>query len=788
MKKSLLLSAVGMAIAIPAAAFAQTDTAQTDATQAAIAQTDDTTAQSDDDVIVVTAQKRTQTLLEVPQSISVVGGETLERQQATSFADYTALVPGLSVQQKNPGESRVVLRGVNTGGASPTVGIYLDEIPFGSSTGLTDGAGLAGDFDPFDLARLEVLRGPQGTLYGANALGGVLRFITAPPVLGKTEVRGQVGIETVDDGGTGWSANGIVNVPLGDRLAVRATGFYRKTPGFIDAIGINPEKNSNDTRSYGGRISVLAEPTDNLSIRLTAVAQNIRGEGNGSYDADPVTLKPLSVDPITGDPVSGFTRVQTFPDDENIDYRLYSATINLDLGFANLTSVTSYGKIIQREYNDVTFELTDFGPLGEVASFFYGTFAGVPGPLGATRSTDVNQRKFTQEVRLASPDSDKVEWLIGGYYTREPGHITLQYRPFDLAASEFIDPTITLGPDTYDYFALGQIISVYKEYAAFGNLTWHITPRFELSAGVRYSHNKQRSRQLLEGLIAGDPQDIVGGSSENILTWSFSPLYHVNDRVTLYGRVAKGYRPGGPNIPPAGAPANFPLLFESDTVISYEAGLRGETADRVFAFDLSLFYIDWRNIQVLVTFDDPNLGTLEFNGNGGKARSYGAELTASVRPVRGLNLGFSGAYTNAKLKDDLPPVGEPPTTPGFAGDSLPYSPKWTGTFSAEYEWSLGNNIEAYVGGNFRLVSKQATDFDPLYPAAFGHKLILDGYETLDLRAGVNFERFSLSLYARNVTNSSALLNAGELETRPGNSLVATPIRPRTFGATLGFSF
>ena len=798
MKKSLFISVVGLAF--PTVAFAQGDGAQADGAQtsaprqAGEAQPADTSAGSDEPPIVVTAQRRSQTLLEVPQSISVVGGETLERQQATSFADYAALVPGLSVQQKNPGESRVVLRGINTGGASPTVGIYLDEIPFGSSTGLTDGSGLAGDFDSFDLARIEVLRGPQGTLYGANSLGGVVRFITAPPVLGRTEVRGQVGIETVDDGGVGWSANGVVNVPLGDRFALRATGFYRQTPGFIDAIGINPEENAHETRSYGGRLSLLGELTDALSIRLTAVAQNIRADGNASYDADAVTLRPLSVDPITGDPVSGFTRVRTFPDEGNIDYRVYSATINWDLGFADLTSVTSYGKIRQQEYNDTSFELTDLGPLGEVTSLLYGIFAGVDGPLGATRETRVDQRKFTQEVRLASPDSGTLEWLVGGYYTRKPGLISQEFLPFDLATSEFIDKTITVGPPlfdeevTFERLALGQIDSLYKEYAAFGNLTWNISSRFELTVGARYSHNIQRSQQILDGLIIGGTEDVSGRSSENIFTWSVSPLYRVNDLVTLYGRVAKGYRPGGPNIPPPGAPDNFPLQFESDTVISYEAGIRGQTADRMFAFDASLFYIDWRNVQVLVTFDDPNLGTLEFNGNGDRARSFGGELTASVRPARGLNLSFSGAYTNATLRDDLPPVGEPPTTAGFAGDRLPYSPKWTGTFSADYEWNLGGNVEAYVGGNVRFVSAQATDFDPIYLTAFGRRLIIDGYETLDLRAGVNFERFSISLYVSNATNSSGLLNAGELDTRPGNSLVATPIRPRTFGANLGFSF
>jgi iron complex outermembrane receptor protein len=745
--------------------------------------------------IVVTAQKRRQTLLEVPQSISVVGGETLERQHATTFADFAGLAPGLSLQQSNPGESRIVLRGINTGGASPTVGVYIDETPFGSSTGLTNGAALAADIDPFDLERVEVLRGPQGTLYGANSLGGVLRFITAAPALSRYEVRGQAGIETVDGAGSvGSSANGVVNVPIGDSLAVRASGFYRETPGFIDASGSQPARDINDLRSSGGRISVLANPTDGLSIRLTVLAQNIRSDAGPAFDADAVTLKPVSVDPITGGSLSGMTRVQTLANQQDVDYRLYNATIEWDLGFANLTSVTSHGKTLQRENADASYENTDLGPLGEVTSFFYETFADVTDPLGATQAARVDQKKFTQEFRLASPDSDNLEWLIGAYYTREPGRITQAYVPFDIESHRFIDQTITVGPPlfdevtTFEQFIVADVDSKYREYAAFGSFTWHLTPRFEVTTGARYSHNNVSTVQTLEGLLNGGGSVLTGRSSENISTWSVSPLFAVTDRVSLYARVAKGYRPGGPNVVPPSAPANIPNQFESDTLISYEAGVRGETEGRTFSYDASVYYLDWRNVQVIVTYEDPNLGTIDLDGNGGKARSTGAELTATLRPTPGLSLTFNAAYNDAELQDDLPPIGEPAVVPGIKGDRLPFAPQWTASLSADYEWPVTDNVVAFLGGSIRSISEQKTDFDPAYRAAFGDRLEIDGYERVDLRAGLYFGNFNLTLYGKNVTDSEGLADAGEFQTRPGNLVTASAIQQRTIGATLGFSF
>ncbi len=744
-----------------------------------------TTTAREPTVIVVTAQKREQTLAEIPQSISVLGGKQLEEQQATSFVDYAAQVPGLSLQQSNPGQTRIILRGVNTGGASPTAAIYVDETPFSPSTGQANGAVLAGDIDTFDIERLEVLRGPQGTLYGANSLGGLIKFVTVKPKLGEYEARVRAGVELTEGGDPGYSGNVVANVPVGDTLAVRASGYYRKSGGFIDTIGIDRE-NANDFESYGGRASLLFEPIRDFSIRLTALAQNIRANSQASFDVDPLTHHPIETNPATGDPLDGrLVRTEYFPEKNDVDYRVYSGTVDWDFGPASLTSVTSYGTLDQSEAYDVTYQLPG------IADAVYGGLYPDAGPLGVVFPASASQEKFTQELRLDSAASDRFEWLVGGYYTKETGLLLQAYTPFPLNDPQPLDPTLELAPGiVFDDFLTAKLDSEYEEYAAFGSVTFLISDRFDITAGGRYSHNEQETSQILDGSLlvlsgaAPDevPEIVEGNSSENVFTWSVAPRFEISDFTTLYARVAKGYRPGGPNVVPPGAGSSFPTQFDADTLISYEAGVRAQTPGQEFSIDASVYYLDWQDIQVLVTYNT-DIGPVGADGNGETATSKGAEITATLRPTRGLDLVASVAYNDAKLDEDLPDGNG-----GFAGDRLPYAPEWTANFAADYEWSLGGETTAFVGGNVRLVSDQAGNFDANYQETFGRRLKLDGYASADLRAGVRLERFSINAYMRNVTNSRGLTGLGDFLLRPGTTLSSAPIRPRTYGVTVGAEF
>lgn len=738
------------------------------------------------EVIIVTAARREQLLIDVPQSISVVGEETLDRQVARSFIDYAQLVPGFTVTQDNPGETRLILRGINTGSAGSTVATYVDDTPFGASGSLSNGAILAGDFDTFDVARVEVLRGPQGTLYGANSLGGVLKFVTNEPSTAKYEVRAQAGIEDTRFGEMGYLGNAMVNVPLGDTLAFRASGFYRKTGGFIDAP-TRGDENVNATKSYGGRASLKFTPTEALSVRLLAMLQNIETDSPSTFQADPRTFRPINA--VTGAVVgkADRTRYERIGEFNDLDYRLYAGTIDYDFDFATLTSITSYSTQKRDELGDLTTTATR-----GLANAIYAPAA--PRTVGLSFENDVEVEKFTQEVRLQSEDSDRFEWLIGGYFTDEKTALIQEFFPFSLESQAFIPTPGTFGPFTFDRFVFANISADYEEIAGFANATFKFNDRFDITLGGRYSHNTQSSTQQVTQLGMGEPQ--FGESSEGVFTYSVSPRFEVSDLTAVYARVAKGYRPGGPTFIPPGAGPEFPAQFDSDTLLSYEVGLRTQTSDGSLALDASAYYVDWENILIVSTADSA-AGPVGVNTNGGRARVKGAELTATMRPTRGLNILATFAYVDAELLDDtVPPGGGLNLTGGLAGDQLPYTPKISANVSADYEWALGADVDAFVGGNVRLVGDQTAGFSPAYRAAFGDRLTLDGYQTVDLRAGVNFGRYTMQAFARNVFDTYGVVSAGgypfSVPADLGGS--ATPlinvstIRPRTIGMLVGVNF
>ena len=777
MSDSRLVATVSSALALVLAASQATAQTAASASQTPAAETQGqglSGARGDD--IVVTAQKREQALYQVPQSISVVGGQALEARQARSISDFAQLVPGLSFEQPNPGRTRVILRGINSGDAGATVAVYLDDVPFGSSTSQVNGAVLAGDFDTFDIERLEVLRGPQGTLYGSNSLGGLIKYVTKAPVLGEYEGKARAGVEQVYHGGTGYSGNAVLNVPLGDKIAVRASGFYHRTGGFIDAIG-RADKNVNSADSYGGRGSLLFQPDDKFTVRLTAVLQNIRVNSRTAYDAVPGSLKPTPVNPVTNAPVSGENIYQIYPDRNSVNYRLYTGTLEYDFGFAKLTSVTSYSRLRSVDRSDVSF--VDLGgiTLGDLASSAF--YNRATPDYGVYYSNGAKQKKFTQEVRLASPSSDTFEWLVGAYYTREPGQLLQRYLPYSVTTAQPVSPPPDIIPGN-NSLLLGEIDAKYREIAGFGSVTLHVTPRFDVTAGGRYSHNRQSTLQILSGALAGfTTSALPGKSSESVFTWSVSPRYQLGDRSELYVRVAKGYRPGGPNAVPPGSPADFPRTVKADTLISYEGGVRAETPDRVFGIDASVYYLDWKNTPFLQAFQT-SVGNINATGNAKGAHSYGAEATATVRPLAGLSFVGSLAYNRTHLLGDN-------LSGGKDGDSLPYAPHWNASLSADYGWTMGD-ISPYVGADIARVGRRFGNFDVAYEALVGSRARLPGYTTANLRAGAKVSGFDVSLYVKNVGNSRGLVSVGTVGVRPGGTVAVSPIMPRTVGATVGYAF
>ena len=708
--------------------------------------------------IVITATKRPQVLLDVPQSVSVVSGGTLEAQHATNFQDYLKLVPGLQLNQDTPGEGRLIIRGVNTGGVASTVSVYVDESPFGSSSGLVNGAVLAGDFDTFDLNRIEVLRGPQGTLYGASSLSGVLRFVTNAPSTTAFEVRGRAGLESVDDGGIGYNADAVVNIPLSSTLAFRASGNYRKDAGFIDSIGTGGSdraKNINSDRVYGGRASLLFKPSSAASIRLTAVAQNIDADEPTLIEADPVTLRP----------VNGLSESRFASQFSNLHYRLYNATGIFDLGFANLTTSTSFSKQNQDLLSDLTVA-------------FSGLLTPFIGPNEFVEPQKTNLTKFTQEVRL-SGQTHFADWLIGGFYTHEKGLIEQDLTAVQPGTLTPIDVTPIFGT------ILGHLDldSRYKEIAGFADATLHLSQQFDLQFGGRYSKNNQSAHQSSLGFFAGTA-DFTNKSSEHVFTYSVAPKFKLNPNTTLYARVAKGFRPGGPNVIAPSAPPEVPRTYHSDSVTSYEAGVKAQTPDHLYSIDAAAFHIDWKNIQLFTTVVANGI-PFGVNINGSGAKSDGVELTATARPTPGLELSLNGAYTNARLTADTPPeVG------GLKGDKLPFTPRLSVALNGDYHWRVSSGVRAHLGASLRHLSGQTGPYDLAFVTTYGEQRHIRPYSVLDLNAGVDFGRFDLEAYVKNLGNSRGITSIEGTATPifPNGAIGTGIIRPRTVGVSLGFNY
>ncbi len=724
--------------------------------------------------VEVTAQKRKEAIAEIPASVTVVGGPQLEQRRADDFQDLVALVPGLSVTATRPGVTRVTLRGVNTGGVASTVGIYFDDVPFGSSNGLANGAILSGDFDTFDMARVEVLRGPQGTLYGASSVGGVMKYVPNRPSTERFEARILGSAEAVANGDPGYSLTGLVNVPVNDKVALRASGFYRFDGGFIDSIGNNPipsltnpavnvvggtlvADGLNSLDRFGGRVAALFKPSDRLSVNLAVQLQNIDSDAASIVDADPASLEPLNDSPVQSRYQSEFNDTQ---------YRVFSGTINWGLGASSIESVTSYGTFESDFQTDLAIatNLTGGPPLASLVTLLFGNDQSRPlsAVLPQTTSTD----KFTQELRLVSPESESFEWLAGVYYTNEESAIKQKILAVE-AGSDAVAAGIPALADL-------SLESTYEELAGFANVTWHATPRLDLAIGGRLSHNSQVASQVSDGpLIGGLTRFDDVKSSESPFTFSFAPRFELGKNASVYGRVATGFRPGGPNVLPPAAPAEIPRTYDSDRLTSYELGLKagGGPADK-FAFELAGYHLDWEDVQLLLVVNDFGI-----NGNGGTAVSNGFELAASAFPASGLAVSVNAAYTDAQLTQDTDPI-----VGGEDGDPLPYVPEWSLGLNADYEWTVKGSARAYVGGSLSYIGDRTVAFNNR--AEDGSIRRADGYATVDLRTGVYVGRWSVELYGKNLTNELGITSIDQPGPLPNGALALGLIRPRTIGLSL----
>jgi outer membrane receptor protein involved in Fe transport len=684
--------------------------------------------------VIVTAQKRTERLQDVPVPVTAIGAASLVENSQLKLEEYYNQIPGLTLTVGDGrGVPMISIRGITSGYTNPTVGVVMDGAPYGSSTNLALGA-LAPDIDPSELARVEVLRGPQGALYGASSMGGLLNYVTIDPSFDGVSGRLQAGTSSVYDGDElGYNLSAAVNVPLNDTFAIRANGFSRRDPGYID----NPVRNEegvNTGEFEGGHVSALWRPSESFSLKLSALHQNSRTDGLARVDMLP-GFDDLEQDVLIK---SGWLEKEV---------TAYTANLTAMLGNVELTSVSGYNV---NAFSD-SIDLAPFSPLTE--EMF--------GVTGTPLLDDIETKKVTQEIRLAIPLGQRFEWLLGGFYTDEDSDVGQDLLAQDAETGEVVG---------FWYDGLG--VSTFTERAVFTNLTVHITDRFDMQFGGRQTRIKQTTGGSASGPLVGggavddEPLD----NTDDAFTYLLTPRFKITPDLMMYARLASGYRAGLPNGTLA---AGAPPASKPDKTKNYELGVKGVVLDRTLSFDASLYHIDWTGIQMIV-FDSLGIG---YFTNGSEAKSQGVELSVESTPLPGLTLSGWVSWSAAELTEPFPAGA---SNVGVAGDRLPYSTRFSGNFSVQKEFPLASNLTGFIGGAVSYVGDRVGYF-----RAAPERQEYPSYTRTDLRAGLKYEAWMVNFFVNNATDERGVL-AGGLDASPTYGF--THIVPRTLGLNASYAW
>jgi iron complex outermembrane receptor protein len=723
--------------------------------------------------VIVTATKREEKLHDVADSVTALLGEDLLKRQDLTVADLATQVPGLAVEHLGD-SNRLIIRGQNTGGAGATAAVVVDDVPFSFSSATANSSLLTADIDTYDLNRVEVLRGPQGTLYGAGAEGGLLKYVTNAPKLDTFEAGLESGSENVAHGNTVGDGKGYINIPVGDELAVRGSAYYEGLPGYIDnpTMGV---ANQNQGYKYGGRISALFTPSSDLTIRASAFAQDMKMSGDGEVDLIGAAATPKAPPANQTAPVDGLSFASGFPDILKSSLFYSYLNIGYDLHWASLTSITSYGVQKYRAIQDTSgTEIAPGVTYGEyLSALVYGQ------PIYGKIDENDELHKYNQELRLSSEPGATLaghafEWQGGVFLSRETTDHSEDYGALSQA-----EPQTVLSP------ALGSLAApaVYKEASIFGEVTYHFSPALDLSVGGRGTDIDQHSQLSYTAGLLFAPTNLVLPalkSSQTAATYSTALRWHIDENNLLYERIASGFRPGGPELNIPAAPAGYPSSYKSDSTVNYEVGYRTTLFNRTLSIDVAAYYIDWTRIQIVSQFTAQTTGSVfTVTGNAGAATTEGLEWNVDWAPLARLNIQLVGSLTRATLRSDAPTLG------ASRGDFLPYVPNISNSINIDYGWNAFRDYHAYVGGTWSYIGREYTDFSssPLLVSHFE----LPGYGTSSLRAGLEKGQYTAEIFVKNLGDVRAL-TAYQNEGAPGGYGQGAIIQPRTIGLRLAYQY
>ncbi|MGQ0834084.1 MAG: TonB-dependent receptor [Gammaproteobacteria bacterium] len=757
--------------------------------------------------IVVTARKRGEELLQdVPATITAISGDQLAALGAVNFDEFAYQVPGLTFSDEGAGQKRYVIRGVRSAGQEQ-VAVYYDEVPVpGVQSASGDSGSQTTDLKLFDIDRVEVLKGPQGTTFGANSQAGTVRFILKKPEMDDLESQVKLGVHNVSQGDDGGSAYGMINVPLAaDRLAARAVAYYDREAGFIDNVRLDRE-DINWTETIGARLAMRFRPTESLTFDALAWAENRDNGGSGRYNPN----DSFSIDPSNPDfrannltPLTDIRRIAFFetgdlqvgdyvysgvPDDQ----RLYSLTMNWDMNWASLVAT---GSLYDRDFGfkrDSTWVLLRLGvrptptqpgdPPASRPDFY---------PALTDQTQDINQKAF--ELRLNSKPGSPLQWLGGVFYReRESGFVSyvpavnpatgLPAAPTQ-PATGYIGPIPGTGiPGCNPCVTARENDRNIEESAVFGEVSYTFAEKLEVLAGVRWFEAKQSDFGLttfpfaLFNFAPLPPADPRQFKEDKVLT-KFQLSYRPADGVVLYALASQGYRLGGTNQQGIVA---VPLGFESDSIWNYEIATKTGFMDGRLYVNLAGFLIEWEDIQV--SGRDPT-GAFAFLGNAGAAEIQGLELEVQGRPTDALTFTVGASWLpKRELTEDQ--VTAQVVAPGRKGDELPFIPGFTANATAQYDWALPvYNWDGFVRGEYAY--RGSSDSELQTASRFNREQ--SAYDIVNLRTGVyrSDTGLNLTLYVENVFDER-----GDLRVRDEDSLLTFKWtnRPRTVGLDLTKNF
>ncbi len=686
--------------------------------------------------IVVTTQKREQSLLDVPISIGVLSSQDIEKLGIQDLEDWGTRVPGFNYVATDPTGITVSVRGISSRALSTvfvagTTAVYYDDTAMINLPGIPT----------FDFERIEVIRGPQGTLYGVQALGGLIRYITNKPDSKEFAAQVELTGSTTKHGGENFQGNLMLNIPLvEDKLAVRVVGYYHEKDGFIDNIatfgGATPAENTNFQDTWGGRISIAATLSENLNVMLTALISDTQTGGSNR-----VGLPDTSVE--QPDWINGVR----LPEPVSSRYNQYGLNINYDLGFAKFVSTTSFYENERSQFNDIN----EF--IGIFQGFFDPTITFVDGGIRG------HAEAFTQELRLMSAGDGPLRWTFGAFYNSSNG---------------IFNQSISLNGNVFNgLFSDNPLEKTTKTKAIFGELYYDLTDDLTLTAGLRYFDQDVDISSESRGVFASPIMEAEVGADDFLYKAALN--YNINEDVAAYATVSRGYRAGGADfidalpqqlldLPPA-------VAWEPDFTTNFEIGVKGFFFDRRLSLQTSLFYIDWKNMQVEqgLVFGEFVLDSVI--ANIGSAHSQGFEVEATLTPAEGFEIFATLSIQESKTDSDV--VG--PTgiiTP--KGLTTPSTPDEAFTIGASYSFDISEGLRGSISGDYLYQGDRFGDLE--------NTIVADSYGIGNIRASIAGDDWEAILFVKNVGDKAATI------TKVFASNWIWRNTPRTIGLTVRKSF